>query len=570
MFTSELQALDQRIAKQTKHLDLWRKPKEPLLFETLRAIDLVYCRELFEDGSFAESKNEIHYRSLQSWGVNKALERLIPDSFLSGPFALFPSSETIQGQVDDFLFHCGIVERAEMLRNWLADDLLSARLDTPKELLPSGIKHFLVLKTADPSLYGEIVSRAQRRWLSDVSRTIDRAWEESLEKRHMDILADLMKQVDMFADWGIRYTTTPEIDRYFDEWGQVYLRRMWSHDLIGLEEKLGGNQFNEYLGVLAAVSGRAQKHICFACLLKQRHPQLDWRNLLTTYAPFRGFLHGLAIHLDADTLQLQKLLSSITLEPSNKSAHLGVSETAWAPMVRTNQENLILPLYGLEINPFLFLLRDLQVKYPRDWFEIANNRETRWRKELNDAFHDSRWVCAKSGLLLRHEGRVVTDIDALVYDHEKNEIGLFQLKWQQPVGIHGRANRSAAKNLVLESNKWVATVRGWLDKHGVPELLSRLGISAKATPRVLFFVLGRYNAHFAGKRVADQDAVWADWPHFIRAFAETKGASLGGIEERLRAETTRIRAEYDGESYFLPLDDMAILFNPIKEPEGAY
>jgi hypothetical protein len=38
----------------------------------------------------------------------------------------------------------------------------------------------------------------------------------------------------------------------------------------------------------------------------------------------------------------------------------------------------------------------------------------------------------------------------------------------------------------------------------------------------------------------------------------------------LRAETTRIRAEYDGESYFLPLDDMAILFNPIKEPEGAY
>jgi hypothetical protein len=429
------------------------------------------------------------------------------------------------------------------VRGWLADGLLSARLDTPKKIPASGLRHILVLKTDDPSLHAEIIAHAQREWLADISRQMDRPWEEALEKRHMEILPDLIRRVEIFQNWGLRYTTTREIDRYFDEWGQIYLRRMWSHDLIGPDEKLGGNEFRDYLGLLAAISGRSQKHLCFAGLLKHKHPRLDWRNLLTTFSPFIDFLDGLARHLDADRLQLQKLLSSLTLEPTNRDAHLLVAETAWAPLVRSNQDNLLLPAYGLEINPFLFLLRDLQYKYPGDWFEIANNRERRWRAELNDIFPGPRWRTAGAGMPLRDGRRVVTDLDAVVYDHERNEIGLFQLKWQQPVGRYGRASRSAAKNLIVESNKWISGVTSWLDKYGASSLLERLGVPAKETPRVILFVLGRYNAHFAGKRVADQAATWADWAHFIRAIAETGRASMTDVEDRLRAESARLRAE---------------------------
>ncbi|MES5482868.1 hypothetical protein QMZ05_08930 [Bradyrhizobium sp. INPA03-11B] len=509
---------------------------------------------------------------LSSYGCGNCphhLERLIPNQFSSGPFVLFPSNKTIQSQADEFLFHCGIVEKAETLRGWLAEDLVSARLENLTQTQPSGIKHILVLKATDPSLYAEIVARAQRKWLTDVSRDMDRAWEEGLERRHMSILPELTRRVDVFQNWGIRYTTTTEIDRYFDEWGQLYLRRMWSHDLIGPEEKLGGNQFNEYLGVLAAISGRCQKHLCFTGLLRHKHPHLDWRNLLTTFAPFDEFLVSLARHLDADRLQLQQILSSLTLEPSNKDAHLQAAETAWAPIVRSNQNNFILPAYGLEINPFLFLLRDLQNKYPQDWFEIANNREKRWRRELNDVFLRPRWTCAEAGIPLRDERRVMTDIDALVYDHEKNEIGLFQLKWQQPVGPHGRGSRSAAKNLVVESNKWITQVSAWLSKYGTAPLLERLGASPTTSPHVILFVLGRYNAQFAGKRVVDQTAVWADWAHFIRAVAETTRSSLSDIEMRLRSEAARIRADFQGESYVVPLDDMAVIFNPSQEPEQS-
>lgn len=115
--------------------------------------------------------------------------------------------------------------------------------------------------------------------MSERLRDRDRPWESDLERRHVEMLPELEKRVEKHQGWSIAYSTTDEIDSYFLEWGQVYLRRMWSQDLIGLDEKIGGSQFNEYLGILAALSGRAQKHLCYAAILKHRHPELDLRNL---------------------------------------------------------------------------------------------------------------------------------------------------------------------------------------------------------------------------------------------------------------------------------------------------
>jgi hypothetical protein len=346
---------------QKSSLEHRRQSVEPLLFETLRAIDNVFCQELFFPAGSPDRMPTLQY-SLSSWAVNKALARMIPTQFGHGPFRLFPSTAKIQRQADEFLLQCGILERAELLHGWIAEGLVSARLVTPPRPLPSGIRKILVLKSEHPSIFREVVSRKNREWLSDLTIEFDRDWEKRLEERHFEILPALARRVDVFGGWGIAYTTTKEIDDYFLEWGQVYLRRMWSQDLVGLDDKLGGNEFRDYLGVLAALAGRAQKHLCFASMLKRRHPELDIRNLLTAHSPFDEFLTGLAIHLNADTLQVQKLLESLSLDPSNRDVHTGSAETAWAPVVRSSKDSVILPLYGLEINPFLFLLRDLQAK----------------------------------------------------------------------------------------------------------------------------------------------------------------------------------------------------------------
>ena len=309
--TDELRVLDGKIAEQSRELARWRLPSETLIFETLRAIDRAVCEELFvEDGQL--DATALQHRSLLTWGVNKALAIMMPDERLHGPFRLFPSNVDTQSKADMFLLQCGILERAELFRGLLAEGLLSARMDTPTRK-STMIKGVLVLKTSHPSLLQQVVARAQRRWLSEFIRKQDGPWERDLERRHVEILPELERRVDKYMGWGITYSTTDELDRYFLEWGQVYLRRIGSQDLIGTEEKIGGCQFNDYLGVLAALSGRSQKHLCYAMILKNRHPELDIRNLLTTFAPCDEFLVSLARFLDTDTVYLRNLLASMTL-----------------------------------------------------------------------------------------------------------------------------------------------------------------------------------------------------------------------------------------------------------------
>jgi hypothetical protein len=561
---AELQLLDDKIDEQAHELEQWRKPSEPLLFETLRAIDVAYCEELFE-GDEKPDLSVRRHRSLLTWGVNKALDRMLPDQLLTGPFKLFRSTDDTQQKADWFLLQCGVLERADLLRGLLAEGLLTARLDAPPEQSPL-IRNILVLKTSHPSVLQPAIARTQRLWLSEFLRESDRPWESGLERRHLDILPELEKRVERFMGWSIAYSTTDEIDRYFLEWGQVYLRRMWSQDLIGAEEKIGGNQFNEYLGVLAALSARAQKHLCYAMILKHRHPELDLRNLLTTFVSYDELLVLLSRFLDADSLHVQKLLASLTLEPLNKATHVGSSRTAWAPVVRATYEHCLLPLYGLEINPFLFLLSDLQAKYPKDWFEAANNREKRWHAELKAIFRVRGWKTSEKNVALRDAERTATDIDFAVYDDISGQVMLVQLKWQQPVGVDTRARRSAAKNLIEEGNRWIAAVRGWLDRNGVDELSRRLGMKFKANPQVVILVLARYEALFPSLAKRDDSATWADWAHFLRVFSQSRPADPKQLVELLDQEAARIQASYSGESYAMPLGDLAIILNPISEP----
>jgi len=567
MDSDELEILKDKIEKQSLFLEQWRQPVEPLLFETLRAIDKVFCQELFES-DVGPTDEQILESFLLTWGVNKALARMVPDKFGHGPFRLFPSTPSTQQQADEFLLQCGILEKAELFQGWIAEGLVRARSDVLSNALPSGIEKILVLKSDDPSLFNEIISMTHREWMSELTHEFDQYWEKRLEKRHFDILPELVKRVDKFGGWGMTYSTNDEIDEYFLEWGQVYLRRMWGQDLVGPEEMIGRNQFKDYLGLLAALSGRAQKHLCFAAILKRRHPELDLRNLLTNYCNYDDFVVFLAHHLDADRLHIQKLLSNLTLECGNKDIHTKSAEPAWAPVVRSSNVNCILPLYGMEINPFHFLLRDLQAKYPQDWFHVANNRESRWIVDLKNIFRSERWIVRDRNIQLRDEGRTVTDIDFLVYDRNNNELAIFQLKWQQPVGPDNRARRSAGKNLVVEGNKWVAAVYAWLEKYGVDELSRRSKIAMKPSVHVELFVVARYNVFFSGYALGDRRAVWADWNHLLKVRFENSGASVQQFGGMLRAQNERITSSYPGESYAFPIDDLAIILNPTSEPTG--
>lgn len=553
--------------RQKATIESWRRPIEPCLFETARAIDNVFCSELFYNKNDEDIIDSCE-KSIMGWGVNRALDLMIPDELYSAPFRLFESIEGNQKRADNLLFHCGALNRAELYSGWLDDGLVSARLDTPQKQLSSGIRNILVLKTKSSSLYDETIASKNLKWVSSLISDGDQPWEASLKIRFDSLLPELKRRVRRLGQWGIAYTTSDEVDRFFLECGQVYLRRIWSSDLVGLDDKFNGEEFRAYLGVLAAISGRSQKQLCYASILKSEYPNLDIRNLLTSYCPCDEFYSGLAGHLDADVNQVEKLMKCMVLGPENKRQHLTSGDMAFAPIIRATKESFILPMYGLEINPFFFLLRDLQGRYKDDWFQASNNREKRWIDDLKTIFQDKKWVTVGRSVNLKDDGRVVTDVDFLAYDLDQNELSVFQLKWQQPFGMDNRTRRSMGKNFIAEGNRWTDSVLRWLEKYGVNELAYRAGIKCQPGAGVQLFVIGRYNAFFSGYDGRDGRAAWCDWNHFMKQRLTHRKMPIRKFVETLDSENQSLRRASAGESYMFPVDDLAIILNPSSEPGG--
>lgn len=564
--TEAIALLSDAVARQRAYVDAWRKPSEPTLLETVRSIDKLMMIDLVDTRrATTPSPPQL---SIASWGINHALERVVPRTLSVEPFRIFPSTPDNQDLADEFLFQCGVLHRAELLLGWLREGLLSARIDTPQRAEGSDISAILVLKTADPSLFAEVAGHTHRQWMADLTLKAHSSWERDLEERHLALRDELRRCVIVLEGWTLQSTSTPEIDAHFNEWARLYLKRMWGSDLLGPDDIIGGAKFSEYLTLVTALSARAQRHLCYTYLIKHDHPELDIRNLLTTFVPCREFIASLAKDINADGLHVQRLLNALTLDADNLERHTSYGDIAYAPVIQSSANFYIIPQYGMDINPFLFLMRDLEARYPRDWSRAANGREARWIDELRAIFPPPRWRVHTRNMKLMRPSGAATDIDFIAYDTATNEVALFQLKWQQPAWHDHRARRSAGRNLVTDANKWISVVHDWLAEHGADELMRRAGISARAGVAARLFVIARYNAFFSGYGNRDDRAVWADWNHLVKVRVEATAGSASEISALLTKQTAAIAAAEPGDAYMIPLGNLAVILNPSSEPSS--
>jgi hypothetical protein len=396
----------------------------------------------------------------------------------------------------------------------------------------------------------------------------DRGIEQDLEARHRSMLPTLAAQIEA-AGRGQSESASLAMDQYFHEWARIYLRRMPYRDLIDSAERIGGRAFSDYVAVLEALSAMAQMRLCYAGLLKHRDRQLDLRNFITGATAYEELVEAVATFLDAEMAEVRQLIGHLVLGPENRSIHLARGDTAWAPAIRTSSAMCLLPTYGLDIHPFLFLLNDLRWKYDKDWFRVANSRESRWIPDLLRLFPAPRWQCTRRGVKLTRGSKTVTDIDFAAYDNETGELAVVQLKWQQPVAADQKIRRSTGRNLLQEGNGWVADVHGWIAEFGVRELVSRLGFKAPDISALKAIVLARYGAHFSGFAGLDERAVWADWAHFQKVRAANPAASVAALANALAAEIGAAKEDVAPESLAFPLPDLAVVVNPSRRPSSA-
>ncbi|MFT3760069.1 hypothetical protein [Thauera sp.] len=534
----------------------YEKPSEALTLETLRAIDYVFCRELIPELEKLE-ESERRMESIRRYSINAALKRVLPSELKADAPRLFTSNASTAEQTDEFLWRMGCLTMAERQLTLLRSGALKGEIDKRKL---KGMT-LLVLSIQDNTAYREQVGFQGLNWLSDMTVAEDRSKEAALELRHMGILPRL-------TDY-LRSNPSPEdlpfdgVDDYFKEWAVLYLRRMSFRDMLADDDRFGGRAYSAYVAVLEALSAMSQQRLCYAGLLNADDPRIGIRNLLTGGALHEELIEGVASFLDASRQEVSELLDHLTLSPANAKDHLGRGTQTLAPAVRTSQQLVALPTYGLELNPFLFLWTELRRRYEKDWFDAANRRESRWVAELHAQFPAPHWHCL-DGVNLKRDGKTVTDIDFVAHDARCSSVILFQLKWQQPFVGDDKVRRNNASSLVDDSNKWIADVLGWIKAVGVNGLKERLAIKTDTALSIHLVVLGRYHAHFTSANGHDPRAVWCDWGNFLRHRVQHPCDSADEFVATLRTSVERVTAAVEPESFFIPLSGTVILVNPTR------
>lgn len=563
---SPTDALAAALEKERAYRDVYGPASEPMAFEIARAADSLLMGDLL--GFAPKGKLDRMELFIREWGINDALARTIPLEQGSAPFRLFPSRPENQAQVDDFLFSCGAIRLGEKMLAWLREGLVSGDYREHHDPDMGSLK-VLVLTTADPSLGDEIVNRAWLRWEADGAVRAGRSREAALAAEHRKLEPQLARTCSLMRDAFPVYDEAYALMDLFEEQGAHYLERMFGRDLFGPDDVIGGFRFCDYLAAIRVLSGMQHLHLAVFRILRARHPSLDIRNLLAWPCSVEITAGLVARRLDCSVEEAARLLDPLTMSGVNAARHGAVGDPVWPALIRASRDTFIHPLFGLDVNPHLFLLTNLRHDHRGDWDRAANGREGRWQSELAELLDGSRYdqVRAK-GLLLRKDGRHLTDIDFAAYDRGSGDLLLVQLKWQHPFDADDKTRRSMARNLVEGGNQWTEAVTGWLAEHGPEEMVKRLGFTLGASPRPCLLVLARYGAQFSGRADRDKRATWTSWPHFKKAWRHAGRKSARDLAHFIRRDVTEAKRRHKGVTTTFKVGGLGVLLNPSRVPSA--
>jgi hypothetical protein len=203
---------------------------------------------------------------------------------------------------------------------------------------------------------------------------------------------------------------------------------------------------------------------------------------------------------------------------------------------------VLLPMFGGLMNASAGLTWHLRRMYRRDWDRSVDGREKVFRDDLREFFPSPRYLIPDRGVRLRRaDGSELTDVDAIVLDHQTGRLALIQLKWPDTYG-RSIAERNSRRINLLKANEWVGRVSQWIGGRSAGEVSAVLGIGSAGSMPPALLVLARHAARFSGEAQYDARAHWLSWPSLVRNYHNSPGGDvLGSLEKHRVKPKSRVR-----------------------------
>jgi hypothetical protein len=305
----------------------------------------------------------------------------------------------------------------------------------------------------------------------------------------------------------------------------------------------------ELLSVATVLKSLHMKHLGFCIEYLNKFPEKRADNILTIWGLKTDLVASISTQTGLAPPKVRRSLSSLALGSRNASHHLGRLTTAIPSLIEISDDSWLRPLSTALEPQSDFAAHELRRSYPKAWSRNVNLREGHFLNDLFGLFRDEKYLRI-GPRLLKAGKRIVTDVDATIYDFKCGTLALFQLKWQDVFGWDERERRSKAANFARESHEWMASVRGYLEGLPLGAAAERLGVPHRLVPgvrRIIFFLVGRYATRFTGFDLpSGDDVAIAAWYQFLSARGELIASQslssdpLCQLHEKLRQEQQKV------------------------------
>lgn len=340
----------------------------------------------------------------------------------------------------------------------------------------------------------------------------------------------------------LAYDAIPEVDAHFLGRALVLANEWFEEAGLHPDTRLGMVTGFELLTFAHYFASFHIKHAYFVELAFSNLPEVSPIMSITIWKPRAEMVADLAEYMKISEAQVAEILDAIAFRADEAAGFLNETTPLHPLLIDLGNSYDLWPVSGLARNPFETIRRIHESRDPTAVERLAAPREKWFRDNLYALFDDDRFECVDGNVKFQIDGRIITDVDAAIYDRETDQLALFQIKWQDFSTNSPKRLGSKARNFMAAMNAWAETVTGWLDATDIARVMQsmRLKPGAGDATTVHLFGVSRVMARLGGmaKVQPHPRLALANWPQFsrIRQDPRSSGFDLATIHRLLGAE----------------------------------
>jgi hypothetical protein len=341
----------------------------------------------------------------------------------------------------------------------------------------------------------------------------------------------------------IGYGAEPEVDDYFLALVSKNTLEWRNEAGIHPDSSVNNVPGSVLTSIVLLIISLHLKHIHFVGIGTKKIQEANYRMSITIWKQKNDFVKSISDYTGIDENLILSVMDLVTVKPHQKDYFANVL-TPFVPLFIELSDNYLLsPISSIFQNPFGGI-RMLHAKHSSHGdVSIQSFREEWMRSDLYHLFLGNRYDRIEGAARLKRSKKVVTDIDAAVFDKTTGELALFQLKWQDFLCNNVGSQCSKAKNFVQQVDAWAEKTHKWIEEFGVIALCRSLRLRLVGNTKInsiKLFAIGRSNARFRSYGyVANNELVSAcTWKQFLRIRYEVgpEEIVIGQLHNRVMAE----------------------------------